>query len=263
MAEPLVSFDRVAEIYDATRGFPAGVDAAVGRGLAALLPGPGARVVEVGVGTGRVAVPLAKEGIRVVGLDLSARMLARLRAKGAGVEAIRAEASRPPLRDGCCDAVLFVHVLHLVPNVEATVAAALRLLGPGGLLLSCTTDESEGPVAEAAQAIARATAEVTGRSARPARARAGEEVVRRLAEDAGALLRGAEVARWVERVSGQQLLDELAGRVHSRMWVISDAELPAVIARARPEVERICGGLDLLHEQEAVFRVLVAELPTS
>jgi SAM-dependent methyltransferase len=40
--------------------------------------------LELGIGTGRVALPLAKKGIRVHGIDLSAAMVARLRAKSGG-----------------------------------------------------------------------------------------------------------------------------------------------------------------------------------
>src|SRR6266542_3804671 len=44
------------------------------------LPGDGA-ALELGIGTGRIALPLARRGIRVHGIDLSEAMLARLRAK--------------------------------------------------------------------------------------------------------------------------------------------------------------------------------------
>jgi SAM-dependent methyltransferase len=47
------------------------------------LAGDGA-ALELGVGTGRIALPLAQRGIRVHGIDLSAAMVARLRAKPGG-----------------------------------------------------------------------------------------------------------------------------------------------------------------------------------
>jgi len=47
----------------------------------------GGPVVELGVGTGRVAVPIARAGVRVIGIDMSAEMLerCRLQAEQAGV----------------------------------------------------------------------------------------------------------------------------------------------------------------------------------
>jgi SAM-dependent methyltransferase len=76
--------ERVAERYDewsADMFDPAVVDPAVdflvelGRGGAAL---------ELGVGTGRIALPLAERGVPVHGIDLSEAMVARLRAKPGG-----------------------------------------------------------------------------------------------------------------------------------------------------------------------------------
>src|SRR4051812_25142247 len=63
---------------------PAVVEPAVDR--LAELAGDG-RALELGIGTGRIALPLARRGVPVHGIDLSAAMVARLRAKP-GAEAI-------------------------------------------------------------------------------------------------------------------------------------------------------------------------------
>ncbi len=47
------------------------------------LAGDGA-ALELGIGTGRIALPLSRRGVRVHGIDLSAAMVARLRAKPGG-----------------------------------------------------------------------------------------------------------------------------------------------------------------------------------
>ena len=52
-------------------------------GFLATLAGDGP-AVELGIGTGRVALPLAARGVRVAGIDLSESMVARLRAKPGG-----------------------------------------------------------------------------------------------------------------------------------------------------------------------------------
>ena len=51
--------------------------------LLAGLAGDG-RALELGVGTGRIALPLARRGVPVHGIDLSRAMVARLRAKPGG-----------------------------------------------------------------------------------------------------------------------------------------------------------------------------------
>src|SRR3712207_6117136 len=62
---------------------PAVVDPTV-ESLAGLAGGGAA--LELGIGTGRIALPLAQRGIRVHGIDLSEAMIARLRAKPGGAE---------------------------------------------------------------------------------------------------------------------------------------------------------------------------------
>jgi SAM-dependent methyltransferase len=81
--------ERVAARYDRSSGeqFDADVIAATADFLAELA-GDGA-ALELGIGTGRIAVPLAQRGVQVHGIDLSEAMVARLRAKpGAGVIAV-------------------------------------------------------------------------------------------------------------------------------------------------------------------------------
>jgi SAM-dependent methyltransferase len=79
---PPIYFDeRIAERYDATSADmfePAILDPAVS--FLADLAGGGA-ALELGIGTGRIALPLSRRGVRVHGIDLSPAMIARLRAK--------------------------------------------------------------------------------------------------------------------------------------------------------------------------------------
>ena len=73
--------ERIASRYDesAAEMFePAAVEPVVD--LLVELAGSG-RALELGIGTGRIALPLAQRGVRVHGIDLSAAMVARLRAK--------------------------------------------------------------------------------------------------------------------------------------------------------------------------------------
>ncbi len=76
--------ERVAARYDESSGgmFDPAVVAPVVDFLVALA-GNG-RALELGIGTGRIALPLAQRGVRVHGIDLSTAMVARLRAKPGG-----------------------------------------------------------------------------------------------------------------------------------------------------------------------------------
>jgi hypothetical protein len=78
--EPILSFgEDTAEIYDET---PRGDEEAAVAFLEQLAGGGAA--LELAIGTGRIALPLAARGIRVDGIDISAPMVARLRAKPGG-----------------------------------------------------------------------------------------------------------------------------------------------------------------------------------
>ena len=93
-----LSFDRVADRYDATRVHPAEASAEIAAGL--MRVGglqSGAEVLEIGIGTGRIALPLLASGVNVTGIDIAPRMLEQLEAKVRGCGRLRrARAQRTP-----------------------------------------------------------------------------------------------------------------------------------------------------------------------
>ena len=121
-----------------------GREAAIrGRSLEALDVTSGDRVLEVGCGYGN-SFPMLREGIgptgRLVGLDVSRGMVraARDRVRDHGwrnVEVVRADARRPPLRDGAFDAAYAAMSLSAVPDPAAAIEATRTALRPGGRLV--------------------------------------------------------------------------------------------------------------------------------
>jgi SAM-dependent methyltransferase len=73
--------DRIADVYDAL--YEERWDTGGAVDLLASLAGPGP-VLELGIGTGRLALPLAARGVDVRGIDASERMVAKLREKPGG-----------------------------------------------------------------------------------------------------------------------------------------------------------------------------------
>ena len=112
-------FDRAADVYDTTRraARPEAIEA-----LANELSDCSS-VLEVGIGTGRLAVPLRELGFEIVGVDLSRKMLDQGRAKGLE-RLVLGDVCRLPLRRKSVDAVLVVHVLHLIESLRDVVAEA-------------------------------------------------------------------------------------------------------------------------------------------
>jgi SAM-dependent methyltransferase len=132
------SFDRAAGYYDATRALPDDARDALAEILAAELAGRGPGL-EIGVGTGRIALPLHERGIALAGADIAPAMLRRLVANAGGRQPfplLLADATRLPLAGSSFGAVLASHVLHLIPDWRAAVDEAIRVLRPGGVLLA-------------------------------------------------------------------------------------------------------------------------------
>src|SRR2546421_1235351 len=108
-----LSFDRAAAIYAETLSL---APRAMARVLAVLVDElTGKRVIEIGVDTGRYAVPLQKSGIRVVGVDISRKMVEIGLAKGLR-DVSFADAARLPFKSGSFDVATTNHVLHLIPD---------------------------------------------------------------------------------------------------------------------------------------------------
>ncbi len=107
--------------------------------LLRLLPEPPADVLDVGCGTGTLAVLLAQAGQRVRGFDLSEAMVAAARAKasaaGMEVELRTGDAADPDYPPGSCDVVLLRHVLWALPDPGRAIGRYVELLRPGGRLV--------------------------------------------------------------------------------------------------------------------------------
>ena len=134
------AYDSIARIYDAwSRSVTEDVDFYVDEARRS-----GGPVVELGVGTGRIAVPIARAGMRVVGVDASEGMLAVCgeRARKAGVSQLvdlRLGDLREPPVDERVPLVIcpFRSLLHLDADADRLTAlrSAHRLLVPGGRLV--------------------------------------------------------------------------------------------------------------------------------
>jgi SAM-dependent methyltransferase len=126
------SFDRVAACYDAMRGGEErGLASA--RGISPHLTD--GVVLEVGVGTGIVALGLQRLGHQVLGVDISEAMLEQAHNRLPG-RVQRADARNLPFPDACVANVVFVHTLHLIGDMAAGIAEAARVLRGGGRLVA-------------------------------------------------------------------------------------------------------------------------------
>jgi len=120
-----ISFDRVAERYDSTRGLPEEVMKVV---LAAFekIMSRDTLVLDAGVGTGRFAIPLQERGFEVVGLDVAPKMLAKAREKGLQ-NLFRGDLCFMPFMDDSFQFTISVHVLHLIKDWRCALSEIGRV----------------------------------------------------------------------------------------------------------------------------------------
>lgn len=131
-----VDFSRNAAVYDDRHGSSID-DALAGRLVDEAALANGSLVLDVGAGTGRVAIPLAAHGCRVVAIDVSAAMLDRLRekSKALALHAVVGEAHALPFGADVVDAIILARLLYLVEEWRDALDEAVRVLRPGGVLL--------------------------------------------------------------------------------------------------------------------------------
>ena len=209
--------DGFADVYDDWYADVTDVDATVAH--IAGLAGPNGSVLELGVGTGRLAIPMAEAGLRVTGIDSSEAMLERLRTRaGEGVQSILGDMVED-LPDGPFDAALVAYntIFNLLdPEVQAACfrAVAARLSTGGRFVVEAFVPDDE----------ATADPDVSVRSM------AADHVVLSVSQtDPGA-----------QRASGQFVEISESGGVRLRPWSIrwaTPAQLDEMAAAAGLDLE--------------------------
>jgi ubiquinone/menaquinone biosynthesis C-methylase UbiE len=138
----LFSFDTMVHLYEETRVcHPVYLKAALDDLAYRFPPLTFRNVFEPGIGTGRIAVPLAHRGYHLTGVDISPRMLALLRrrlarsGKSVYISICEADASYLPFPDNTFDMSVAVHLFYFVNDWEKAAYEMLRVVKPGHPLI--------------------------------------------------------------------------------------------------------------------------------
>jgi phosphatidylethanolamine/phosphatidyl-N-methylethanolamine N-methyltransferase len=146
----------LARVYD---GF---FDWALGPGrryaVSRLMPRPGERILEIGVGTG-LSLPLYPAGCEVVGIDISRPMLERARTRLEGLDHATIRLERMDARaiafgDGHFDKVLAPYVISVVPDPQRVMDEIARVCRPGGTVIVVNHFQSAFPPLAALEHLA-------------------------------------------------------------------------------------------------------------
>lgn len=124
-------------------------------------------VLDVGSGTGELALVFHSMGHRARGIDLAPEMLAVAREKvarrGIDLRFDLGDAEAPPFPDASFDVVHARHVLQLLPDPHRAVAEWARILRPGGVVFVTSTHDDGAPMTfgeRAEQRVGRAALHV-------------------------------------------------------------------------------------------------------
>jgi ubiquinone/menaquinone biosynthesis C-methylase UbiE len=262
---PSISFDRVAHAYDATRGYPPGVDQHIALAIVDTVHATSETTfMEVGVGTGRIAFPLASLGHTYTGVDISEIMVKQLatkllqngwqeyqqawgslpdetdvsahpisryrnRAKRASMRLLLSDMTALPFRNGSFDVVLAVHVFQLVDGWQQALLEVLRVLCPGGAFLHCWDEFVNIKVWPVGETWSKIVRELGGDIKRPG-AEERSDVTAWLKEHR---LQPQEipVVQWEVTQTPREVVEFISRRLWSSTWVVPDDIFAASVAR--------------------------------
>jgi len=259
-----VNFDRVADIYDETRGIPETVVAQVSdRIVSATGAGTDTRFLEIGIGTGRIALPLIQAGYEFTGVDISEKMLDRLRDKAVEKPNLHlrlANIADLPFDDNSFDVAIAVHVLHLVPEWLQALSEVQRVLKPGGyFVLGDDQSPPESPFADLRRQW-RAIVRELGGELRP-RYGAWEDVIAELTERNWpiAIYRAC---RWEQAgASPLDAIEKLSRRTFSDSWSVSDDVMETTRGRLLEWAREQFDDLQAPEQRKLDFFLAVARRP--
>ena len=255
-----VSFDHAAEYYDETRGLtPEGVRAENAM-LVGALAGRG-RVLEVGVGTGQIALPLHASGIDVIGFDLSRAMLDVLIRKAGGAAPFPltvGDATSMPFRDAGVDAAYLRWVLHLVTDWRAVVAETVRVVRPTGTIAIHLGDYGDGPT----DRIRERFCELAGVDPRPVGLDWGayDELDAEMA-GLGAVVRELPAVVAPSTWTAEAFMRRVEGNAFSWTWPLDDGVRDRAAAETRAWAEEAFGALTEIPREDFDMRWHAYDLP--
>ncbi len=250
------SFDRAANIYDKTRDLPEPIAT---HGLQAILEqaGPNALILDVGTGTGRISVPLLQRGANVIGCDLSAKMMARLREKYPAARLTQADAAYFPFASNLFDALLTVHVMHLIGGWREALREFRRVLRPGSAYINTWSVPVDAAADERIRDYWWSRVEARGVNRRRPGIQNREELLDEL-RAMGATLVEVEATRYHTPLAPREVIEAIAARVFSDTWDIPEDILEATLRELREWAAGEYDDVDQAVQQERRFILDVA-----
>ncbi len=196
--------------------------------------------LEVGTGSGRMTRPLLDQGLRLIGVDLSMAKLRRLTRDP--LPLAQADAIRLPFADASFDALITIHVMHLINDGHSALKEFRRVLAPGGVYLR--RREHLDPLCPRFQ-LRGAWQSLLEENGLPQRhgAREGDRTDIVL-QEMGAACRPRRVAERLVDTTPRLEIERIADRARQGAWRVPTAMLDPLIAALTARAADLLGDLD-------------------
>ena len=242
--------DRIVHLYNQQRAHPPHVSQAIGDAIAQRA---GTRpVLEMGIGTGRIAKPIAQAGARVVGFDLSPQMLGEA---ANALSVTQADMHHMPYRADSFGIVIAVHVLHLADAWQTVLAEIARVLQRDGVFIQGNDWVDPQSV------FGRLRNELRMHAVRldpalmpPAAGISKADVLQQLGATHS---EEVIVAEWEQTMSANDRLAMIEQRLDNESWILSDAIFDKMLVHLRDFAGKIWSDLD---EKQTVKRRFIMKI---
>ncbi len=278
---PSLSFDQVAHAYDATRGYPYYVAQQIAYAIEnAADATTQTKFLEVGIGTGRIALPLASLGHIYTGVDISEKMVEQLEVKlrlsnwqeqqqswgslpdedpkhvsivrrfirpeqRASMRLVMSDMTKLPFYNASFDVAVAVHVFHLVDGWQHAVQEVLRVL-------RCWDEHGKLDVQDISEEWYRTVQKLGGESRRPGAS--SVHFVTEWLRERGLQSEKLRAFTWERLITPRQIVENITQRLWSNTWSVPDnIFVPAAEHLIQWTDERYGADMDTARKQECRF----------
>lgn len=257
-----LSFDEMAELYDETRTVDEDcLEAAVDFLVERFPPREFPRLIYPGIGTGRIALPLAARGYAITGVDISARMLDRLRARLSAVvqplqiTAQRGDATELSFDSEAFDLAVAVHLFYFIRNWRKALDEIIRVLKREGCLILVHT--GQGAEIPLANSVYRDSCAAQGHPTSSVGVDSTGEVVAYLSDLGCAIEEVNGRWEWTNRVAARSAVAYMRARAYS--FTSSTPEKVHAVAMSAVEAElgKLPGGITATVEVPSEIRLVL------
>lgn len=274
-----ISFDRAVEYYDATRGYPEGTPERIRDAIVQYTGASEAtRFLELGIGTGRIALPFIQAGFDYSGVDISQAMMDKLKEKLAGdpqhgeyrYQLYLGDVTRLPFANASFEVIIVVHVLHLIEQWQQAIEEARRVLSSGGWFLVA---QDGGPTHEhveeprPARIVREKWSEIQHElGIEGSRKRRdmwqGTGLITRYLEESGATVENVMlVEHQLPALSARRMAEQIMARMYSSDWETPEDLHQESARRLTKWLNEECPEPDKLVSATAQFRAVAARWP--